>query len=422
MWFFILVPFGICRTVLRPIFNEMSIVGPSEPILNMFPLSPVVPIVVLDFLWAIVCPLFFIFLGHTAHESFIQDNLKICSSFSEEDQTLIENNTRVSDRFTFRCYQFCKALQLTSLKRNCKDCKSCRAACSDCSKNCSNCIRFSLVNIIRCIGGLIYCLFPIFAFNHIDACSINCVQFIRWCKEKCWDGGICLRIRNNPNNIIQRCGAGTCNKDGCCNRTNTYCCNHSGYCSRCRFCFENSFFDSCSNCCNAICHCVIWACKRAMQFCLFIISYLFCLRPIISTFTFLFRSFTYFVFVALPIRAHIMRIILIFITTIFYFLRYFHEIINMNAEILNYIFKLEEEQTNLLDNEASNKYRKENLNSKSINEGMFDYIYDKLMFVEKKLLFSVPKNDRCYHVSYNNYGNVFNKYSIFNRDKFQRYD
>lgn len=88
---------------------------------------------------------------------------------------------------------------------------------------------------------------------------------------------------------------------------------------------------------------------------------------------------------------------------------------------MNYIFKLEEEQTNLLDNEASNKYRKENLNSKSINEGMFDYIYDKLMFVEKKLLFSVPKNDRCYHVSYNHYGNVFNKYSIFNRDKFQRY-
>lgn len=76
----------------------------------------------------------------------------------------------------------------------------------------------------------------------------------------------------------------------------------------------------------------------------------------------------------------------------------------MNAEILNYIFKLEEEQTNLLDNEASNKYRKENLNSKSINEGMFDYIYDKLMFVEKKLLFSVLKNDRCYHVSYNHYG------------------
>lgn len=84
MWFFILVPFGICRTVLRPIFNEMSIVGPSEPILNMFPLSPVVPIVVLDILWAIVCSFLFIFLGHTAHEKFIQDNLKICSSFSEE--------------------------------------------------------------------------------------------------------------------------------------------------------------------------------------------------------------------------------------------------------------------------------------------------------------------------------------------------
>lgn len=59
----------------------------------------------------------------------------------------------------------------------------------------------------------------------------------------------------------------------------------------------------------------------------------------------------------------------------------------MNAEILNYIFKLEEEQTNLLDNDASNKYRKENSNFKSIDEGMFDYIYDKLMFVKKSYYF-----------------------------------
>lgn len=76
----------------------------------------------------------------------------------------------------------------------------------------------------------------------------------------------------------------------------------------------------------------------------------------------------------------------------------------MNVEILNYIFKFEEEQINFLDNEVSNKYRKENLNFKSINEGMFDYIYDKLMFVEKKLLFFVFKNDCCYYVFYNYYG------------------
>lgn len=63
----------------------------------------------------------------------------------------------------------------------------------------------------------------------------------------------------------------------------------------------------------------------------------------------------------------------------------------MNAEILNYIFKLEEKQTNLLDNDASNKYRKENLNFKSIDEGMFDYIYDKLMFVKKSYYFLTLK-------------------------------
>lgn len=45
----------------------------------------------------------------------------------------------------------------------------------------------------------------------------------------------------------------------------------------------------------------------------------------------------------------------------------------MNVEILNYIFKFEEEQINFLDNDVSNKYRKENLNFKSIDKGMFDY-------------------------------------------------
>lgn len=377
MWIFILVPFGICRTVLRPVFNEMSIVGPSEPILNIIPPSSVVGIVELDFLWAIVCPLLYIFLGHTAHKRFIQDNLQICSCFSSEeddDQTLIENNTRVSDRFTFRCYQFCKVLHVHSLKSNCKDCKSCRAACSDCCKNCKiscSCICFSLVNISRCIGGLIYCLFPIFAFNYIDACSINCVNFINWCKEKCWDGKLCLNLRSLCEKVSTICcGLSICNKDGC---------------------FRRSFFNNCSNNCNANCRFVIGACKLTMQFCLkcccFIISYLFCLRPIISTFTFLLRAFTYFVFVALPIRAHIMRIILIFVTTIFYFLRYFHEIINMNAEILNYIFKLEEEQTNLLVEDTSYTHKKDNLNVKSIDEEMFDYIYNKLMFVKKSYYF-----------------------------------
>lgn len=134
------------------------------------------------------------------------------------------------------------------LKSNCEDCKSCCVVCSDCSKN------LFFGNIIRCIEGLINCFFLIFVFNYIDVCFINCVKFIRWCKEKCCDGGLCLRIRSLCVNVFIFC----------CNRINIYCCYYSGYCCRCRFCFENSFFVSCSNCCNVICYCVIWVCKWVM--------------------------------------------------------------------------------------------------------------------------------------------------------------
>lgn len=77
---------------------------------------------------------------------------------------------------------------------------------------------------------------------------------------------------------------------------------------------------------------------------IFCLAYVICIRPIISTFTFLFRSFTYFVFVALLIRVHILQFTLLFVSTFTYFLTYCHEIVNMNAEILKYIFDLQEEK------------------------------------------------------------------------------
>lgn len=49
------------------------------------------------------------------------------------------------------------------------------------------------------------------------------------------------------------------------------------------------------------------------------------LRPVISTFTFIIRSFTYFVFVTLPTREHIMRYTLIAVTTVTQFSKYLHE-------------------------------------------------------------------------------------------------
>lgn len=86
-------------------------------------------------------------------------------------------------------------------------------------------------------------------------------------------------------------------------------------------------------------------CRRKMLKCVcvcfaFILSYTFCFRPIISTFTFLFRALTYLFCVALPIRVHILQFILIIGSIIAYLLNYFSEIINMNKEILDVICEI----------------------------------------------------------------------------------
>lgn len=76
----------------------------------------------------------------------------------------------------------------------------------------------------------------------------------------------------------------------------------------------------------------------------FTISYLFYFRPIISTFTFLFRALTYLLCVALPIRVHILQFTLIIGSVIAYILNYFCEFINMNTEILGVISELQRRQ------------------------------------------------------------------------------
>lgn len=135
----------------------------------------------------------------------------------------------------------------------------------------------------------------------------------------------------------------------------------------------------------------IKGCKRSCfpfvinVLCLFIvISYIICLRPIFSTFTFLLRSFTYIVFVVFPNRTYIMRVTIMIVTAVFYFSNYIHEIINMNAEILNYLFKLEEQkQSEILNNRQINTEHKQESRVKRISEEDFVGVYEKLMFVKK---------------------------------------
>ena len=149
----------------------------------------------------------------------------------------------------------------------------------------------------------------------------------------------------------------------------------------------------------------------------FPIVYFFCLRPIISTFTFMFRAFTYYVFVALLIRTHIMQYTLLLVTTLVYFSKYLSEIINMNVEILKYMIDLQkspeqsnkhnEEQTNKKTNEQNDRQKdnrngnqsdrqsdKENAEANDkqtdkpkIFENIFTHIFKNLDFVRQKLYF-----------------------------------
>lgn len=51
-----------------------------------------------------------------------------------------------------------------------------------------------------------------------------------------------------------------------------------------------------------------------------------------------------------------MRIAIMFVTAFIYFSKYIHELINMNAEILSFIFELEEEKQ-LSEKTIAKKYR-----------------------------------------------------------------
>lgn len=135
-------------------------------------------------------------------------------------------------------------------------------------------------NILLCIFLFLYCIFPIILFSYIT--------------RKCIDG-----------------------------------------CS----CFENSNKKNTNKKFGKVCLVLLNLVRLV-----FPITYVVCLRPIISTFTFLFRSFTFFVFVALPIRVHVFRYTFLVAITLKYFAKYIHEIVDMNSEVLKYVFICEEKR------------------------------------------------------------------------------
>lgn len=163
----------------------------------------------------------------------------------------------------------------------------------------------------------------------------------------------------------------------CCSPIWPFSCNAYKVC-KCRC-------NSCSRCDNIIC-------KYLWKFLAFVLLYIFCLRPIISTFTFVFRSVTYIIFVALPIRPNLLRYFVLLVTLIGYHVRYIHEVINMNAEILDYIFQIKEREENEQTKVLSCSIKKESRNETNyVTEAMFDSIYWRLFFMRKKLYFLYVK-------------------------------
>lgn len=309
LWVFILLPFGLYRTVgryyiLKETYEDyLTVVRPSEPFLFLM-LKDICKeecIVVLDAIYATVFPLFYIIVGCISYQIFLTDDQGICccSSWNRDHMLINDNNKMISERFAFRYHQFCSGLnELCYVKGCCRNCRMCCKTTIKCAKYIYLCIFFFLCSIFPILP------FSCFARKCIDDCS---------CFEK--------RLKKNTHIKLRKL---------------------------------------CIVLLNLVCL-------------VFPISYVVCLRPIISTFTFLFRSFTYFGFVALPIRVHIFRYTFLVAITVTYFVKYFHEIINMNAEILKYVFICEE--------------KRQNRNVKFIDEKLFIYIYGRALFVRKKIYF-----------------------------------
>lgn len=402
--YFILLPVAIYRTVGRDnlleeeYFNDyIKIIRPSEPLFYHWTEAKE-RYIIFDCIYATVFPLLFIWIGELQYKLFINHNVHLyackfvikflskyaidiflkccyCGNYesrskatpAETDETkkLVQNqdkrqcldcinklasacqqeeldNNRVIDAFSIPCRNMYKSV-----------CCSCENMCNKCQKVCKEArtnfntdqtenmkVLAKMKVLANNTGKMIRGLYPDVCiiilnclFNFIK--KIVCVPFILLC---------CLF----PILFFN--------------------CNYRYVCKHCKDKKD-----------ERPCNIVLFAIRKSFVLlcflCLISFSYCFCLRPMLSSFTFIIRSFTYFVFVALLIRTHIMRYTLIIVTTFIYFVKYLSEIINMNAEILNHIFHLEADVTENIEEKKTEK----------IEEKKFDYIYAELSFVRNRI-------------------------------------
>lgn len=347
LWLFILLPFGLYRTIVRYVissnlYHEPAILRPSEPILYYFKEQLTLTCeIVLDGVYASALPFIFIFIGGRSSKKYEMGQEIV----NDQSQLNRGHTTSFIETMITPCYNVCTIIN-SCLKTDCccdctfknqNECKCSDGTCTCCCCNinydknacdsffCHNCVLKAVIYLF----DFIRCLIPICPFVfYYDCC--NC-----------------------------------CDKCNCFNCLDCCCCNCCVCCKECD--------------CNYFCRGIFIAFN--LLFWLFV-SLAFCLRPIISTFTFLIRSFTYFFFVAMPIRDHLMRYAVIGISTTFYFSRYMQEVINMNEEILKYIFELENES-----NQSNSQNEEINEQVDKVQEKKFNYIYERLSFVKKRLYF-----------------------------------
>lgn len=355
LWVFILLPFGLYRTygryeILRNTYEYSLIVARlSEPffygidqIANMSISESL--LLGLDIVYGTFFPLLYIFVGRAAYVVFSSNDMRMFYCVSkDEDHSVVTGNERIAYRFAFRYFQFCRSFGKLCCHKDSSmdDNNSCKCTCTDC-------------DCLTCTFSFIYCIFPCIPFSFFTNKYKDCV---------CWSD------KNKELLIDEKNSKRRCDKIWC----------------TCKCCFQRQIQ---LKCCYTLSELLRPCCLVIVNilFLLIIImpTYLLLLRPILSTFTFLFRSFTYIVFVVFPIRTYIMRVTIIIVTAIVYFSKYIHEIVNMNTEILNYIFKLEEEREHSnLNTEQINKKDIQRSNGETISEKVFDGVYEKLMFVKK---------------------------------------
>lgn len=388
-WLFILLPVGLYRTLGRfyildkEIYHDyVTVVKPSESILNIKKSWNEHSILAIDSIYATCAPLIFVFISGILYRTFVNDEKEEDGEEGKRDKHngISEKFSKPSEIFfqhlmsliSCNCFNCSGEIDLDKNKYTNKTCcymyiKDCDIVNGNEKKVCS-CSRNSVFNCRKYFAFLLFYYIPyplyilcytiLFLLSPLYCIIQHLLNFIYCTVSFLW------------------------------------------YLLGCLFpIIPFSYKPVCADSLHKYGKCTRWCCRLILAIFQFFFLYAICLRPIISTFTFILRAFTYFVFVALLIRTHILQFTLIFVTTFVYFSKYLSEMINMNVDILKYIISLQKklEQNNKHNNEQTDKETNkqsahrvdiQNINQKSneqVDEKKFTYIYEKLAFVRKKI-------------------------------------